>query len=220
MFKKFFMIILCAAALVINFPLLVNATEEKECFKIVYTTDYVNARQTPSLDSHVIFIIEKGFPVLEIKKEEDFTLVSIDGEYCYIHSDYLTEEKVYNEEELRLMASIIFEQAGNQCEAGQQAVGIVVMNRVRSDSFPNTIYEVLWQKGQFFNPSFINFFNKCLSKYDNGEIPQSCIDAAKYALDGNTIVTYEEKDLDLSNIFFFSRYRKNPKYCIQDHQFS
>ena len=94
------------------------------------------------------------------------------------------------------------------------------MNRLRSDSFPNTIYEVLWQKGQFFNPNFISFFNKCLNKYDNGEIPQSCIDAAKYALDGNTIVTYEEKDLDLSNIFFFSRYRKNPKYCIQDHQFS
>ena len=44
MFKKFFMIILCAAALVINFPLLANAIEEKEFFKIVYTTDYVNAR--------------------------------------------------------------------------------------------------------------------------------------------------------------------------------
>ena len=45
--------------------------------------------------------------------------------------------------ERELLASIIF------CEAGQVAVGAVVMNRVNSASYPNSIEEVIYQSGQF-----------------------------------------------------------------------
>ncbi len=48
-----------------------------------------------------------------------------------------------------LLASIIFCEAGNQPYEGQVAVGAVVMNRVRSGSFPGTIEEVVYQSGQF-----------------------------------------------------------------------
>lgn len=48
-----------------------------------------------------------------------------------------------------LLASIIYCEAGNQPYEGQVAVGAVVMNRVRSGSFPNTIDEVIYQSGQF-----------------------------------------------------------------------
>lgn len=54
-----------------------------------------------------------------------------------------------SENTLKLLASIIFCEAGNQPYEGQVAVGAVVMNRVRSGLFPDTIQEVIYQKGQF-----------------------------------------------------------------------
>lgn len=48
-----------------------------------------------------------------------------------------------------LMASIIFCEAGNQPYEGQVAVGAVVMNRVRSSVYPNSIEAVIYQAGQF-----------------------------------------------------------------------
>lgn len=51
--------------------------------------------------------------------------------------------------DLELLASIIFCEAGNQSYEGQVAVGAVVMNRVNSTSYPNTIEEVIYQSGQF-----------------------------------------------------------------------
>ncbi len=48
-----------------------------------------------------------------------------------------------------LMASIIFCEAGNQPYEGQVAVGAVIMNRVRSSAYPNSIEAVIYQSGQF-----------------------------------------------------------------------
>ena len=57
--------------------------------------------------------------------------------------------KAASQAEKELLASIIFCEAGNQPYEGQVAVGAVVMNRVRSSSFPNTIEAVIYQSGQF-----------------------------------------------------------------------
>ena len=51
--------------------------------------------------------------------------------------------------DLDLLAAIIWCEAGNQPYDGMVAVGQVVMNRVASGSFPNTISEVLASPGQF-----------------------------------------------------------------------
>ena len=53
--------------------------------------------------------------------------------------------------ELTCLAKIVVHEAGNQSRAGQLAVAQVVMNRVRSPRFPNTICGVAMQPGQFFN---------------------------------------------------------------------
>lgn len=120
--------------------------------------------------------------------------------------------------DLKYLAVIVYCESGNQCMAGQQAVAIVVMNRVRSDSFPNDIYSVLYQSGQF-TPTLSGSLNKGLSMYDNGTLPQSCIDAANYALAGNTSITYNDETRDISDYYFFGRYRNNCRWQIQDHQF-
>lgn len=52
-------------------------------------------------------------------------------------------------DEVTLLAAIIQCEAGNEIYEGQVAVGAVVMNRVRSGSYPSSIYEVIYQSGQF-----------------------------------------------------------------------
>ena len=42
-----------------------------------------------------------------------------------------------------MLSSIIYSESGNQVYAGKKAVGIVVMNRVKSSLFPNTVSGVV-----------------------------------------------------------------------------
>ncbi|MCF0121615.1 MAG: cell wall hydrolase, partial [Oscillospiraceae bacterium] len=42
------------------------------------------------------------------------------------------------------MSHIIYAESGNQCLEGQIAVGTVVLNRVASSMYPNTIYDVIF----------------------------------------------------------------------------
>ena len=59
------------------------------------------------------------------------------------------EAQALKEQQQELLASIIFCEAGNQPYEGQVAVGAVVMNRVNSGVYPNSIEEVIYQRGQF-----------------------------------------------------------------------
>jgi N-acetylmuramoyl-L-alanine amidase len=49
-------------------------------------------------------------------------------------------------EDFRLLAKIIYAEARGESFLGQVAVGAVVLNRVKSGLFPDTIPEVIWQK--------------------------------------------------------------------------
>lgn len=57
--------------------------------------------------------------------------------------------QVYPEDVLYWLSHIIFAESGNQPLTGQIAVGNVIMNRVDSPLFPNTVYEVIHQANQF-----------------------------------------------------------------------
>ena len=83
-------------------------------------------------------------------------------------------------DETTLLAAIIMCEAGGEPYAGQVAVGAVVMNRVRSGSFPNSISGVIYQKGQF-SPVASGKLSRVLS---SGKISSSCFDAAREALAG------------------------------------
>lgn len=56
---------------------------------------------------------------------------------------------VYNETDLHWLARIIHAEAGNQSMEGRICVGNVVLNRVKSDRFPDTIKDVILSPGQF-----------------------------------------------------------------------
>lgn len=58
-------------------------------------------------------------------------------------------EVVFDENDRYLLANLIYCEAGGEPYEGQVAVGSVVMNRVLSSKFPNTITGVIYQKNQF-----------------------------------------------------------------------
>ena len=58
-------------------------------------------------------------------------------------------DEYYNEDDLYWMSRIITYESGNQPVAGQIGVGNVVMNRVESSRFKNTVKDVIFQQGQF-----------------------------------------------------------------------
>lgn len=130
----------------------------------------------------------------------------------------ITVKQKYSEKDLRLLSAIIFCEAGNQCYAGKKAVGIVVMNRVKSDKFPNTVEDVLYQSGQF-TPAHTGFLSSSLSKYDRGNLPKECIKAAKEVLEGSRSVQLNNKTINMDGYLFFSQYVKNCRLQIGDHQF-
>ena len=79
-----------------------------------------------------------------------------------------------------MMAAMIQCEAGNQEFEGQVAVGAVIMNRVKSSSYPNTIQEVIMQPSQF-GPSDSQLFADLLA---NDTIKDTCREAAKQAFSG------------------------------------
>lgn len=54
-----------------------------------------------------------------------------------------------NSNDLNLLARLIYGEARGESYTGQVAVGAVVLNRVKSSSFPNTIAGVIYEKGAF-----------------------------------------------------------------------
>ena len=55
----------------------------------------------------------------------------------------------YSEADLQLLARLIYGEARGESYVGQVAVGAVVMNRIRSASFPNTMSGVIYQSYAF-----------------------------------------------------------------------
>lgn len=129
-------------------------------------------------------------------------------------------DMIVDAEDLKLMSCIIWHEAENQCEAGKQAVGIIIMNRLEDDSedWGDTIEEVVYKPGQFANAKG-KAMKKAFEMYDKGELSSECINAALYALNGNKIINYNDKEIDMSKYFYFARHWDAAKIRIQDHDF-
>ncbi len=91
----------------------------------------------------------------------------------------LSGDEYYNQDDLFWLSRVIYRESGNQSLEGKIAVGNVVLNRVHSAKFPNTVYEVIFQRGQFTPVS-----NGSIHLTPNAE----SVIAAKLCLDGaNTV---------------------------------
>ena len=59
------------------------------------------------------------------------------------------ELKLTNEEEIELLARLITAETGGTDEYLSYLTGSVVINRMKSDKFPNTVFAVIYQKNQY-----------------------------------------------------------------------
>ncbi len=75
--------------------------------------------------------------------------------------DMNSTEVQFTFEELYLLAKIIYAEAGSSwlSDDWKMGVGEVLLNRVASPEFPNTISEVVFQKGQYYNSDSEYFRN-------------------------------------------------------------
>lgn len=155
-------------------------------FEITYETEQKKAPRIGCLDTR---------PVIEIKE--------------LTHVEDLTEEEIEEEirfGEMELIAQLVMAEAGNQDLTGKRYVVDVVLNRVDSDIFPDTVEEVIFQKNQF-------------SVIENGDfddagwtITEECYEAVK--------LEYEER-LNYDILYFSrgpSKYASN-HFKHQDHWF-
>ncbi len=107
-----------------------------------------------------------------------------------------------------LLANLIYCEAGGEPYAGQVAVGSVVMNRVLSSVYPNTVTGVIYQSGQF---SPVASGRLALALAD-GRATAACYQAADEVMKGTT---------NVGNCVYFRTPVDgiSPKYTIGGHIF-
>ncbi|HEY8391341.1 MAG TPA: cell wall hydrolase [Capillibacterium sp.] len=116
--------------------------------------------------------------------------------------------------DLYLLAKLIQAEAGGEPYEGKVAVGAVVMNRVKSPQFPNTIYDVIYQPGQF----------SCLPKLPTTEPDAQAIQAAREAMAGRdpsrgALYYYNPKLASREGARFFRTAGLTHTVTIGNHQF-
>ncbi len=118
---------------------------------------------------------------------------SYDDSSSYDDTTYETEapaedtsvsaESSASSSDLGLLAALIYCEAGNQSRDGKVAVGAVVLNRVASGSFANSISGVIYESGQF-TPAMTGWLDQVVAS----GAPSDCYEAAQAALNGENPV--------------------------------
>ena len=117
-------------------------------------------------------------------------------------------EVSFGEGDRYLLANLIYCEAGGESYEGQVAVGSVVMNRVLSSVYPNTITGVIYQSGQF-SPVASGRLALALAE---GRATAKCYQAADAVMSGTT---------NVGNCVYFRTPIAGitPKYTIGGHIF-
>lgn len=112
--------------------------------------------------------------------------------------------------EMEMLAQLVQAEAGNQDLTGKRLVADVVLNRVESEKFPNTIEEVIFQKNPVqFGVTVDEAFEKAKS-----EISEECFEAVRMEWERDTRL-YKE-------VLYFNTVHENGKNPFKhgDHWFS
>lgn len=188
--------------------LLAFADEAKNIYQETYgnqgtvTASSLRVRNTPSLEGQQIGSKKKGSMVEILSQEGDWYQIEHGDGSAYVAAEYVQTGEAtavtveeYKEQqateaavnvgngELDLLAAIIQCEAGGESHTGKVAVGAVIMNRVRSGQFPNTITEVVYQSGQF-SPVASGILSSVLSQGARSD----CYQAAQESLNGSNPV--------------------------------
>ncbi len=152
----------------------------KECVKITFTVDHG----------------ETMAEIAERRRQEEEARQALIKQQMAMQSDENLE---------RLLGALIQCEAGGEPYEGMLAVGAVVMNRVRSGAYPNTVYDVIFASGQFTPAK-----SGSLTRVYNKGPKAICIQAAKEALGGYS---------NVGDMTHFRRKGTKEGYVIGNHVF-
>lgn len=130
------------------------------------------------------------------------------------------DEVDYKQDELKLLACLVHAEAGDQSYEGKLAVANVVLNRMKSSKYPNSIDAIIYQPGQF-TVAKSGSLAKQLNKYESYSTKSQLltIKAAKAALSGSN---------NIGSRLYFNAYesavnkgydQKKNSVKIEDHLF-
>jgi uncharacterized protein YgiM (DUF1202 family) len=144
-------------------------------------------------DENIKGYVKKEFAELDVEfedavsKEEEQKILQVQAEErARKETEVKQRDGVnYTEADLRLLACLVHAEAGTQSYEGKLAVANVVLNRVKSSKYPDTIKAVIYQSGQF-SVAASGSLEKQLNNYDNysSKSQKLSIKAAKDALEG------------------------------------
>ena len=157
--------------------------KKDEKFKVVEELDgWIGVR----VDDETVGYVSAEYATVEFTTEKGKTNQEIADEERAEQLKKLTKNRgavPSSVSETALLAALIQAEAGSQPYEGQLAVGAVVMNRVRSGGYPNTVMGVITQTGQF-PPATNGTVGAIVSRGAKA----SCVRAAEAAINGETNV--------------------------------
>lgn len=114
--------------------------------------DNVNVRLYPSTNSEVIttYDINKKVLYKECTNNTDWYMINLENNIGYIYKDYISDTKItVNPNDVDMLAHLIYAECECLGEYGMRLCANVVINRVASSDYPNDIYSVIHQRGQY-----------------------------------------------------------------------
>lgn len=180
--------------------------EVKSCSAMtMYTNDKVNMRKGPTLDDSVIKVLEEDTEITVTGYTSDWYRIKYEGKTGYCMKRYATDSKPasdntvssddvisYTDEEFEMLCYVLQGEVGDCSDDSKIAVANVIINRVKSPLFPDSIEGVLTQANQF--TAINGYYNRTNTPTDN------TIECARRALGG--------EDNSNGAIYYYA-----PKYC-------
>ena len=167
-------------------------SEEAGVYKLVKTGEVMDAIEEKDgwvavqVDEETVGYVSAEYVTVEFTTDHGKTIKEIEDEERAKELKKLTKNQgavPTSVSDVTLLAALIQAESGGQPYEGKLAVGAVVMNRVRSPGYPNTILGVITAPGQF--PPATN--GKVAGIVARGP-SASCIQAAEAAVAGQTTV--------------------------------
>lgn len=134
-----------------------------------YNVVWSSASNVVSLYSKATYLVKEGDTLSSISETTGVSVENLkkwnqlESDALYVNTKLLLEPLSMNavdtlrtnavvdfsDQELEWLARIVYLESRDEPYEGQVAVGAVVINRVQSSNFPNTIYDVIFAPGQF-----------------------------------------------------------------------
>jgi len=119
-----------------------------------YSSTVVNIRQLPSTDSDIISQFNTGDEIEVIKNYgeeiESWSAILYNDSLYWVCNKYIIDYRIkYTEDDLYIMAHLLAGECHTYPDQEQMYVGSVVLNRIKSSRYPDTLKGVVFQKGQY-----------------------------------------------------------------------